>query len=82
MLSRIITSKLKFNINKAINNNINCYLFGSDHHDHHDYSVHIDKSATWIKYKSSRRMACVEGIQDTHYPMKDPDSSDPFIHIK
>lgn len=35
------------------------YLFSGSHdshdphdHHHHDYSVNIDKTATWIKYKS------------------------------
>ena len=58
------------------------YNFGSDHHDHHDYSVHIDKDATWIKYKTNRKLACVEGINDSHYAMKDPDNSDPWVHLK
>ena len=26
--------------------------FSGGHHDHHDYSVHLDKEATWVKYKS------------------------------
>jgi hypothetical protein len=25
---------------------------GASHGEHHDYSVHIDKNATWVKYKS------------------------------
>ncbi len=71
-------------MNSVFNNKRVVYSFGSSGHDdhHHDYSVHIDRSATWIKYRSSRRLACLDGIQDTHYPMKDPDDSDPYIHIK
>lgn len=80
MLSKIVSRQLKLQglINKAVPS----YLFGSDHHDHHDYSVNIDRNATWIKYKTNRRLACVEGIVDSHYPMKDPDDSDPYVHLK
>jgi hypothetical protein len=53
-----------------------------DSHHHHDYSVHIDKSTTWIKFPSSRRLICLTGITDTHYQMKDPDSSEPYTHLK
>ena len=60
---------------------------GHDAHDghdshHHDYSVHIDKSTTWIKFPSSRRLICLTGITDSHYQMKDPDTSDPYPHLK
>jgi hypothetical protein len=30
---------------------------GHDHH-HHDYSVHVDKVGTWVKYKSVHFEAC------------------------
>lgn len=80
MLSKIISRNLKFK--GIINNKLPLFNFGSDHHDHHDYSVHIDRNATWIKYKTNRRLSFVEGIQDTHIRMKDPDDSDPFVHIK
>lgn len=80
MLSKIISRQLKFN--SLLNTKVPIYYFGSGHHDHHDYSVSIDRNTTWIKYKTSRRLACVEGIEDTHYRMKDPDDSDPFTHLK
>lgn len=80
MLSKIISRGLQ--LKGILNNKRPLFAFGSDHHGHHDYSVHIDRSATWINYKTSRRLACVEGIQDTHYPMKDPDDSDPWVHLK
>lgn len=80
MLSKIVSRQLR--IKGILNAKIPLFNFSSDHDDHHDYSVHIDRNATWIKYKTDRKLACIEGIQDTHYPMKDPDDSDPFIHIK
>jgi hypothetical protein len=80
MLSKLISRQLK--LKGIINPKIPLFSFSSDHHDHHDYSVHIDKNTTWIKYKTNRRLACLEGIEDTHYPLKDPDDSDPFVHIK
>lgn len=80
MLSKIISRSL--NLKTLLHNKTPIYAFGSGHHDHHDYSVHIDRNATWIKYKTNRRLACVEGIEDTHYPMKDPDDSNPWTHIE
>ena len=29
-----------------------------DHHDHHDYHVSVDKTATWIKYKTVSLRPC------------------------
>lgn len=77
MLSKLITRQLRL---KGIYGNK--FMFGSGHHDHHDYSVNIDRTTTWIKYKTDRRLACVQGIVDTNIRMKDPDDSDPFTHIK
>ena len=57
MLSKIITQKLL--IRGLFNTKPSLYKFASDHHDHHDYSVHIDKNATWIKYHTNRKLACV-----------------------
>lgn len=80
MLSKIVSGRLQ--LKGIFNNKVPLFKFASDHDDHHDYSVHIDRNTTWIKYKTARKLACIEGIQDTHYPMKDPDDSDPFVHIK
>ena len=80
MLSKLISRQLRFK--GILNTKVPLFKFASDHHDHHDYSVHIDRDSTWIKYKTNRRLACVEGIQDTHIRMKDPDDSDPFVHLK
>lgn len=80
MLSKIISRQLK--IQGLVGNKIPMYLFGSGHHDHHDYSVHIDRNATWIKYNTSRRLSCVEGIVDTHFKLRPADDSDPYVHIK
>ena len=57
MLSKIISRNLKFK--GIINNKLPLFYFASDHHDHHDYSVHIDRNATWIKYKTNRRLSFV-----------------------
>jgi hypothetical protein len=54
MLSKLITRQLRL---KGIYGNK--FMFGSGHHDHHDYSVNIDRTTTWIKYKTDRRLACV-----------------------
>ena len=60
MLTKIISRQFK--LKAIVNNKLPLFSFSSDHHDHHDYSVHIDRTATWIKYKTDRRLACVEGI--------------------
>ncbi len=60
MLSKIISRQLK--LKGLLNTKVPLFTFASDHHDDHDYSVHIDRNATWIKYKTDRRLACVEGI--------------------
>ena len=57
MLSKIISRNLKFK--GIVNNKLPLFYFASDHHDHHDYSVHIDRNATWIKYKTNRRLSFV-----------------------
>lgn len=80
MLSKIVSRQLR--IKGIFSTKVPLFMFSSDHDHHHDYSVHIDRNATWIKYKTDRKLACIEGIQDAHYPMKDPDDSDPFVHIK
>ena len=80
MLSKIIFRS--FPLKTIFNNKTPIFAFGSDHHDHNDYSVNIDRNTTWIKYKTNRRLACVEGIEDTHYRMKDPDDSNPWTHIE
>ncbi len=80
MLTKIISRQLK--LKSIFNTKLPLFCFSSDHHDHHDYSVNIDRNATWIGYKTNRRLACVEGIIDTHYRVKDPDDSDPYTHIK
>jgi hypothetical protein len=80
MLSKVITRS--FPLRGLLSRPSLKFNFGSDHHDHHDYSVHIDKNATWIKYKTNRNLACVEGIIDNHYQLKNPDTSDPWVHLK
>ena len=47
----------------------------------HDYSVHIDRNATWIKYSTSRKLYCIDGIADTHYKLRPADDSDPYMFI-
>lgn len=78
MLTKLISRSINF---RGLTQPSIKYSFGSDH-GHHDYSVHIDRNATWIKYKTNRKMSCVEGIVDSHYAMKDPDNSDPWVHLK
>lgn len=83
MLTKIFSRQLK--INSLLKKSQSLLWFGSAgsaHHDHHDYSVTIDKNTTWIKYNTNRRLACVDGIIDTNYKMKDPDDSDPYTHLK
>lgn len=80
MLSKIISRQLK--LTGLVGKKTPMYMFGHASHDHHDYSVHIDREATWIKYKTNRKLACIEGIEDTHYKLKPADDSDPYVHLK
>lgn len=80
MLSKIISRQLK--IKGLVGSKTSMYLFSSEHHDHHDYSVHIDRNATWIKYNTSRKLYCIDGIADTHYKLRPADDSDPYVHLK
>jgi hypothetical protein len=46
MLSRHISRSLNLLLHTR------CSFSGGHHHDHHDYHISLDKTATWIKYKS------------------------------
>lgn len=57
MLTKIISRQLK--LTNLLKTSQPLFYFGSGGHDHHDYSVTIDRNTTWIKYKTNRRLACV-----------------------
>ena len=44
--------------------------------------VTLDKNATWIKYRSNRKLMAFDGIIDTHVQAPAPKNDDPFVHLK
>ena len=69
MLSKISHRILRNNILLANN-------FGSSK------EVHLDKNATWLKFRTSRKLQAFDGIIDTHVPIPPPANDDPFTHLK
>ena len=49
----------------------------------HHHEVHLDKNATWIRFKNDRKLASFEGLIDSHVQIPKPDGSvDPYEHLK
>lgn len=66
--------------NRAIGLNLRrMQMFGSSGHHH---EVHLDKNATWVKFKNDRKLLAFEGIIDTHIQIPKPGNSDPYKHLK
>jgi hypothetical protein len=67
--------------NRAIGLNFRrMQMFGSSGHHH---EVNLDKNATWIKFKTNRKLIAFEGLIDTHVQIPKPGQlDDPYTHLK